>query len=190
VQAEQLRGLGQTALVALARAADAGLPILLPQTLAVMAGDRKYLKERLESLPAWVLDPQPIERRSLEALANPRRTKFTGKLARAILQVEAAVAAAKDLKLPRAAGVLTAYPLIVSFEGSRDRWNTALMQITDNFRRGQDEDCLFRMVRRPAAGTAAELQWFLSSIASTAPILHAVDALLQVLTSKGKDDDG
>jgi len=191
-QAEQLRGLGQSALVALAHASDAAIPILLPQTLAIMAGDRRYMKDRLKNFPGWVMDAQPLGRETLEKLANPRRTMFTGKLARAILRVEAAVDGTRHIKVPKiAVGALTQYPLIVSWEGGKDHWNTALAQITDDFRREQDEDTIFRFMRRPGDGAAhgalaPDLQQFLSSIANTAPVLRAVDELLQVLTSKGK----
>jgi hypothetical protein len=105
--------------------------------------------------------------------------------------VEHAVAAAKHVKLPKlAVGALTVYPLVVSWEGGKDHWNTALAQITDDFRREQGEDTIFRFMRKPVPGLANELQQFLSSIASTAPILRAVDALIQILTGKGNDNDG
>jgi hypothetical protein len=187
--AEQLRGLGQSALVALARAADASLPILLPHTLIDMAGPRKYLREHLKSFPAWVLDPQPLSRRSLDFLANPKRTKFTGRLARAILAVEAAVAAAKDVRLPAMPADLTAYPLVLQWE-TGDRYSSAFTAITDDHRhRAGELATIFRIGGKPGPNLARNLQAFLSSIAATAPVLRAVSALVDVLSSTGKTND-
>lgn len=189
-QAEQLRGLGQTAIVALAHAADAGLPILLPQTLLQMARGRKFLTDRLKGFPSWMMDAQPVERKAIEHLANPRRTMFTGRLARAILQVENAVASAKDVQLPKPVGRLTVYPMVVSWETGKARWQSALGQIMDTFRHEYgDQPVIYRLQRKPGARLTEDLQAFMSSIASTAPILRAADALVQVLARKRKDND-
>lgn len=189
-QAEQFRGLGQSALVALARAADSGLPIMMPMTLAYMATGRKYLMAHLSKYPGWVLDPQPLDRGVIEGLANPHRTRFTGRLARAILALEKAVAEAKDLELP-SRKTLTVYPLSVVWETKVD-WGSAYRMITDDFGHRHDRRgpaTIFALDQMPGPQLKTALERFMVSIARTGPILCAVSALVKELSRGGQDGD-
>lgn len=187
--AEQLRGLGQSALVALARAADASLPIMMPTTLARMAGGRKYLQAELKNFPRWVLDPQPLDRATLEGLANPRRTKFTGRLARAILAVDVAVAATRDVRLPKHLGV-TEFPLSVTWEATLN-YQSAYMRILDDWRNDREKStAIFQFEHAKGAGRFdSQLSKFLTSIAATGPVLRAAWNLVNELRKGKKNDD-
>ncbi len=191
-EAEKLRGLGQSALSALAHAADASVPILLPETMMAMAGPTKFMRDYLGKYPAWAINPTMLPRETLQYLANPKRTLFTGKLARAILAVEDAVAKVRGLKLPKTWDYITAFPLIVHCERSY-HWESGHNQLLDAYRnrQGGEQRSLFHMVNaaRDIASIVPVIEHFLTSIAQVKPVLLAVDTLIRILEGDKRDDE-
>lgn len=189
--AEQLTGLGQSALSALAHAADASVPILLPETMLRMAGGRKFMVEYLGKYPAWMLSPTMLPRESLQRITKRTGWQFPARLARAILDVEDAVEKVRDLKLPRTLANLTTFPLIVHCEKSYD-YRSGHMQLLDAYRnqRQEQQRSIFHMTNaaRSAASIAPVVEYFLTSIAKIAPVLRAVDALVLILEGEQKND--
>lgn len=187
--AEIYRGLGQSALVSLARASDVSIPILLPQTLFQMARGRKYLKARLKNFPDWVADPQPLERATLVGLANPKRTRFTGRLARAILALDQAVAAARAIDMPKRR-LLVQFPLALTWEPVLN-WDSAYRQILDDWSHDHDRDLvtIFSLEAKAGPQLASALGRFMKAIAATGPVLQAVTTLVAELAKGGKSDD-
>jgi hypothetical protein len=188
--AEQVTGLGQSALSALAHAADASVPILLPETMLRMAAGRKFMVEYLGKYAAWMLSPAMLPRESLQRITKRSGAQFPARLARAILAVEDAVAKIRELKLPTTSGQLTTFPLIVHCEKSYD-YKSGHMQLLDAYRnqRQEEQRSLFHMTNaaRSAASIGPVLEYFLTSIAKTAPVLRAVDALVLILEGEQKN---
>jgi len=83
---EMITGLGQTALAVLQEVSAIGFRIWLPQSVEDFSGlAHAKFKADVKSIPAWARKPQPLDAAALASLANPKRVKHTGRLARAIV---------------------------------------------------------------------------------------------------------